>query len=362
MLFNQPRRQPYGMNRHTSTAKGRKSDSLENVNISERTKQLILNMRDDGNEWLLDSQQIDSPSRRRNRKQRSQTTTVHIGQIERAKLMKMEKRIAEGSNEVDRPYYPKVTSAQTFEDTKRRVNECMNKDEHFPSQSSDVKILNGSNRVSQIGQDFVQRIEVESPKTFKSSTDNSASKPQQPNGMTCYFCEKRLYAVEKNSADGFNFHRSCFRCHKCNNIMRIGTQKFNKIEKVFYCPTHADLAEVTMSTLKKAEAERKISIHSVKKAPPTVEIVKTRIDPRVYVEGKIEHGEIIAPKKERIIPISTVESNDLQDESETDSGDDAYRIPAEDETASSYESDGERYVSPHYFSPALGASSEISKY
>ena len=36
----------------------------------------------------------------------------------------------------------------------------------------------------------------------------------------CHFCAKRVYVVERMSAEGKFFHRSCFRCNYCNILLR----------------------------------------------------------------------------------------------------------------------------------------------
>ena len=38
---------------------------------------------------------------------------------------------------------------------------------------------------------------------------------------TCHFCGKRVYVVERMSAEGRFFHRSCFRCDYCGILLRL---------------------------------------------------------------------------------------------------------------------------------------------
>uniref|UniRef100_A0A3P9Q9T3 LIM zinc-binding domain-containing protein n=1 Tax=Poecilia reticulata TaxID=8081 RepID=A0A3P9Q9T3_POERE len=44
----------------------------------------------------------------------------------------------------------------------------------------------------------------------------------------CYFCGKMVYAVERISAEGRFFHRSCFTCHSCGITLRLGGYAFDK--------------------------------------------------------------------------------------------------------------------------------------
>uniref|UniRef100_A0A9J8ASL1 Molecule interacting with CasL protein 1 n=1 Tax=Cyprinus carpio carpio TaxID=630221 RepID=A0A9J8ASL1_CYPCA len=42
----------------------------------------------------------------------------------------------------------------------------------------------------------------------------------------CYFCNKHLYVVERGSAEGKFFHRSCFNCYQCGSTLRQGGYTF----------------------------------------------------------------------------------------------------------------------------------------
>ena len=48
--------------------------------------------------------------------------------------------------------------------------------------------------------------------------------PTKPPGSgrsdDCLFCAKKVYVVERMSAEGKFFHRSCFRCDYCNILLR----------------------------------------------------------------------------------------------------------------------------------------------
>uniref|UniRef100_A0A673JJ73 Molecule interacting with CasL protein 1 n=1 Tax=Sinocyclocheilus rhinocerous TaxID=307959 RepID=A0A673JJ73_9TELE len=43
----------------------------------------------------------------------------------------------------------------------------------------------------------------------------------------CYFCNKRLYVLERGSAEGKFFHRSCFNCYQCGSTLRQGGYTFH---------------------------------------------------------------------------------------------------------------------------------------
>ena len=47
----------------------------------------------------------------------------------------------------------------------------------------------------------------------------------------CHFCGKKVYLMERMSANGFFFHRTCFRCSHCNCQLKIGGYSLSKGEK-----------------------------------------------------------------------------------------------------------------------------------
>ncbi|XP_056272569.1 F-actin-monooxygenase mical2b isoform X3 [Pseudoliparis swirei] len=54
----------------------------------------------------------------------------------------------------------------------------------------------------------------------------------------CHFCTKRVYVMERLSAEGYFFHRECFRCEVCNGTLRLGGHIFDSQEAKFYCKMH----------------------------------------------------------------------------------------------------------------------------
>lgn len=49
----------------------------------------------------------------------------------------------------------------------------------------------------------------------------------------CHFCTKRVYVMERLSAEGYFFHRECFRCDICNSTLRLGGHIFDSQESKF---------------------------------------------------------------------------------------------------------------------------------
>ncbi|XP_050952591.1 F-actin-monooxygenase mical1 isoform X2 [Labeo rohita] len=59
----------------------------------------------------------------------------------------------------------------------------------------------------------------------------------------CYFCNKHLYVLERGSAEGKFFHRSCFNCYQCNSTLRQGGYTFHADTGRFYCELHSAAEE-----------------------------------------------------------------------------------------------------------------------
>uniref|UniRef100_A0A3Q3MVF1 LIM zinc-binding domain-containing protein n=1 Tax=Labrus bergylta TaxID=56723 RepID=A0A3Q3MVF1_9LABR len=59
----------------------------------------------------------------------------------------------------------------------------------------------------------------------------------------CHFCTKRVYVMERLSAEGYFFHRECFRCDVCNCTLRLGGHTFDSQEGKFYCKMHDCLTQ-----------------------------------------------------------------------------------------------------------------------
>ncbi|XP_060745041.1 protein-methionine sulfoxide oxidase mical3b isoform X3 [Tachysurus vachellii] len=54
----------------------------------------------------------------------------------------------------------------------------------------------------------------------------------------CYFCSRRVYVMERLSAEGKFFHRSCFQCVHCNSTLRLSNYAYDELQGKFYCKQH----------------------------------------------------------------------------------------------------------------------------
>ncbi|CAI9091630.1 OLC1v1026704C2 [Oldenlandia corymbosa var. corymbosa] len=52
----------------------------------------------------------------------------------------------------------------------------------------------------------------------------------------CKACDKTVYPVELLSADGINYHKSCFKCSHCKGTLKLSN--YSSMEGVLYCKPH----------------------------------------------------------------------------------------------------------------------------
>ncbi|XP_061865779.1 F-actin-monooxygenase MICAL3 isoform X3 [Colius striatus] len=63
--------------------------------------------------------------------------------------------------------------------------------------------------------------------------------PQNLGGSdVCYFCRKRVYVMERLSAEGKFFHRTCFKCEYCATTLRLSSYAYDIEDGKFYCKPH----------------------------------------------------------------------------------------------------------------------------
>nr|KAF6343158.1 hypothetical protein mPipKuh1_011530 [Pipistrellus kuhlii] len=80
------------------------------------------------------------------------------------------------------------------------------------------------------------------PKAQATSPDLETTRKAFPLNLggsdTCFFCKKRVYVMERLSAEGHFFHRECFRCSVCATTLRLAAYAFDCEEGKFFCKPH----------------------------------------------------------------------------------------------------------------------------
>ncbi|XP_041051308.1 F-actin-monooxygenase mical1 isoform X1 [Carcharodon carcharias] len=81
-----------------------------------------------------------------------------------------------------------------------------------------------------------EKVEEEMADVKRQGSFRQAAGPSS--SEVCYFCKKRVYVVERVSAESQFFHRGCFMCDLCGTTLRLGNYAFNRGDGKFYCTFH----------------------------------------------------------------------------------------------------------------------------
>lgn len=77
---------------------------------------------------------------------------------------------------------------------------------------------------------------------------------------TCFFCKQHVYVMERLSAEGLFFHRSCLLCEYCGCSLRITTYTYDRPTGSFFCPEHFNLgSQATTARKRRLPSDREIS-------------------------------------------------------------------------------------------------------
>lgn len=92
----------------------------------------------------------------------------------------------------------------------------------------------------------------------------------------CHFCDKRVYLMERLTAEGKFFHRGCFRCEYCSTSLRIGNHTFDRDKNGgrFYCTQHFGLP----GTIKTRIERKKLPLLNKENIPETSEKKKLTVE------------------------------------------------------------------------------------
>ncbi|XP_032748779.1 F-actin-monooxygenase MICAL2 isoform X7 [Rattus rattus] len=144
---------------------------------------------------------------------------------------------------------PRVDTQTEENDMNKRRRQGFNNLEELPAFSSRslgssqeyAKESGNQNKVKYMANQLLAKFEenTRNPSALKQESLRKAEFPLSLGGRdTCYFCKKRVYLMERLSAEGHFFHRECFRCSVCAAILRVAAYAFDCDEGKFYCKLH----------------------------------------------------------------------------------------------------------------------------
>ncbi|XP_016795152.2 F-actin-monooxygenase MICAL3 isoform X10 [Pan troglodytes] len=104
-----------------------------------------------------------------------------------------------------------------------------------------IKMYTGG--VSSLAEQIANQLQrKEQPKALLDKKELGSMKKEFPQNLggsdTCYFCQKRVYVMERLSAEGKFFHRSCFKCEYCATTLRLSAYAYDIEDGKFYCKPH----------------------------------------------------------------------------------------------------------------------------
>ncbi|XP_031425201.1 F-actin-monooxygenase MICAL2 isoform X7 [Clupea harengus] len=123
---------------------------------------------------------------------------------------------------------------------KRRRKICSYLEEatNFSSQSSsgrDGQELK-ENKVKSMATQLLAKFEESAPSC--SLRRQGSFRRELGGSESCHSCNRRVYVVERLSAEGLFFHRECFRCDTCCTPLRQGGHAFDSETGKLYCKLH----------------------------------------------------------------------------------------------------------------------------
>lgn len=141
---------------------------------------------------------------------------------------------------------PKVEENETSKRRRKSLisfeesSNCLNQERNSNNQPGDLKEAINRNKVKSMATQLLAKFEENAPSvSLRRQASLKREFPQTIGGSDiCYFCKKRVYVMERLSAEGHFFHRECFRCVICATTLRLATYTFDTEEGNFYCKLH----------------------------------------------------------------------------------------------------------------------------
>ncbi|XP_018115790.1 F-actin-monooxygenase mical2-like isoform X5 [Xenopus laevis] len=145
------------------------------------------------------------------------------------------------------PKDEKTSEDSELNKRRRTIFRCFEEPPNIPSRNvnsgnecNDTKEVINQNKVKSMATQLLAKFEENAPNTSLRRQGSLRKEfPANIGGSdTCYFCKRRVYVVERLSAEGHFFHRECFKCAFCSTSIRLGNYVFNVEEGKFYCQPH----------------------------------------------------------------------------------------------------------------------------
>nr|CAH7736801.1 unnamed protein product [Callosobruchus chinensis] len=184
-----------------------------------------------------------------------ETSDWNIKEIEK-KIM--ENKMGKPSKAIDKEKVPKWSKEQFLARQTKMERQHYNRQESGEAKYADIdksiqkldqKLKEGTTRdlgtkkVASIRDNLVSKAPPakEPKRPEKSPSRTQMMLPTQSASEFCHFCNKRVYLMERLSAEGRFFHHGCFKCQYCHTQLRLGSYAFDRdglYGYKFYCVHH----------------------------------------------------------------------------------------------------------------------------
>ncbi|XP_056243960.1 protein-methionine sulfoxide oxidase mical3a isoform X18 [Seriola aureovittata] len=190
----------------------------DNHNLSPEEKAALIASTKSPISFLSKLGQSIAISRKRNPKDKKEKDVDGLGK--RRKTSQSEDEEVSRTGRDDRPSVPAVLS--------ERKMDCAAAGNH--------------NKVKVMATQLLAKFEENAPAQHTGLKRQGSLRKEFPVNIggsdVCFFCRKRVYVMERLSAEGKFFHRSCFKCDYCGTTLRLSSYAFDVEDGKFYCKPH----------------------------------------------------------------------------------------------------------------------------
>uniref|UniRef100_A0A673ZSL7 F-actin monooxygenase n=1 Tax=Salmo trutta TaxID=8032 RepID=A0A673ZSL7_SALTR len=194
-----------------------KDTGLPELNMSPEEKAALINSTKSPISFLSKLGQSIAISRKRNPKDKKEKDVDGLGKRRKTS----QEEVLRGNHD-DRP-------SNSTALTERKMKE-------------ETAAVGNHNKVKSMATQLLAKFEENAPAESKGLKRQGSLRKEFPQNIggsdVCFFCRKRVYVMERLSAEGKFFHRSCFKCDYCGTTLRLSSYAFDVEDGKFYCKPH----------------------------------------------------------------------------------------------------------------------------
>ncbi|XP_022527577.2 protein-methionine sulfoxide oxidase mical3b isoform X13 [Astyanax mexicanus] len=154
-----------------------------------------------------------------------------------------------------------------------------------PGSETGTAVSGNQSRVRSMATQLLAKFEENAPSPSVAAIRRQGSQRKEfPVSMggsdVCYFCGRRVYVMERLSAEGKFFHRSCFQCDHCSSTLRLSNYVYDQLQGKFYCKQHYSYRLAGLAQRKRpAPTPAPLPVQTPPVPPPTPLCVDTATPP-----------------------------------------------------------------------------------